>query len=363
MPLIILSRLVHPSILLSHFSFNFTLHRWKMFGLTWVAWAFTIVSVQHCSFFKMGPANLDYVSLDGMGFFYHAYYDDEKRDFLGCIQYKVDASWSGAAAFKASRVFGVVLAMISTSLLVMVNMMVLFLRLDDRRRLLHSMIRVLVPIAFVCSIFTLAVFSMDECQKDDMQCPPGAGGVVAIINMFVFAVLSVFVFLAPTPSQPVFALFKDAKTTRSKRTPSKRSKKAAFDDPREPRPNRALPLPAKSKRRKTHHRKKPRPAPPPAQFYPETPPSHERHEEIMVVSNAVDIHFQPLAPPSETFSDTTCSSERDQEIVVVANPNIQVDMIPAGRRTVTTFTHPDGSKTITCKIRQISERERMDPGV
>jgi hypothetical protein len=174
-----------------------------MFGLTWLAWAFTVVSVQHCSFFKMGPADLDYGSLDGMGFFYQAYYEHEKHDFLGCIQYNVDASWSGAA-FQASRVFGVVLAMISTLLLVMVNMMVLFVRLDDRRRLLHLIIRVLVPIAFVCSIFTLVVFSMDECHKDDMQCPPGAGGVVAIMNMFVFAVLSVLVFRAPTPSQPVY---------------------------------------------------------------------------------------------------------------------------------------------------------------
>jgi hypothetical protein len=312
----------------------------------------------------MGPANLDYDSLDGMGFFYQAYYDDDnKHDFLGCIQYKVDASWSGAAAFKASRVFGVVLAMISTLLLVMVNMMVLFLRFDHRRRLLHFMIRVIIPIAFVCSIFTLAVFSMDECQKDNMQCPPGTGGVVAIINMFVFALLSVLVFLAPTPSQPVFALFKDVKPTRSKRTRSKqRSKKVTFEDPREPRPNRALPV--KSKRRRTHHRKKPRPSAPaePAQFRPEE-----------------------AEPPSETFSDTgTCSSEHDQEIIeavansaepdqeiiVGANPNwvdtgtsIQVDVIPAGRRTVTTCIHPDGSKTITCKIHPISERERMDPGV
>jgi hypothetical protein len=119
------------------------------------------------------------------------------------LQYNVDASWSGAA-FQASRVFGVVLAMLSMLLLVMVNMMVLFVRLDDRRRLLHLIIRVLVPIAFVGSIFTLVVFSMDECQKDDMQCPPGAGGVVAIMNMFVFAVLSVLVFRAPTPSQPVY---------------------------------------------------------------------------------------------------------------------------------------------------------------
>lgn len=314
-----------------------------MFGLTWVAWAFTIVSVQHCSFFKMGPANLDYGSLDGMGFFYQAYYDDEKGNFLGCIQYKEDASWSGAAAFKASLVFGVVLAYISTLLLVMVNMMVLFVRLDDRRRLLHFMIRVLVLLAFVCSIFTLAVFSMDECQKDGIQCPPGAGGIVAILNMFVFAALSVLVFLAPTPSQPIFAFFKDEKPTRRKRTRSKqRSKKVTFEDLREPRPNRSLPV--KSKRRKIHHRKKPRLPPPPAlpaQFHPEA------------------------EPPSETFSDTSCSSERDQEIVVLANPNwvntsIQVDMIPAGRRTVTTRIHPDGSKTIEYKIRQISERELMD---
>jgi hypothetical protein len=61
--------------------------------------------------------------------------------------------------------------------------------------------------------------------------------------------------------------------------------------------------------------------------------------------------------------------------MVVANPNwvdmergtssIQVDMISAGRRTVTTRIHQNGSKTITCKIQPItgSERERMDPGV
>jgi hypothetical protein len=313
------SFIVHDPSILSHIRFNPALHRWSMFGLTWLVWTFTIVSVQHCSFFKMGPANLDYDSLDGMGFFYQAYYDvddDNKRDFLGCLQYKVDASWSGAAAFKASRVFGVVLAMISTLLLVMVNMMVLFVRLDDRRRVLHCMIRVLVPISFLCSVFTLAVFSMDECQKDDMQCPPGAGGVVAIVNMFVFAVLAVIVFLAPPPSQPVFALFKeDAKIPPKKRTHSKqRSKKVAFEDPREPRPNRSLPA-SKSKRRIAHHRKKPRPPPAPvesAQFHPEVEP--------------------PI--------DTTCSSEHDQEIIVVANPNwvnmettstssIQVD----GRRT------------------------------
>jgi hypothetical protein len=213
-----------------------------MFGLTWLAWVFTIVSVQHCSFFKIGPANMDYDSLDGMGFFYQAYYDDENRDFLGCIQYQVDASWSGAA-FESSRVFGVTLAMIFTFLVVMVNMMVLFVRLDNRRRLLYFIIRVLVPIAFVCSIFTLAVFSMGECQKNDIKCAPGAGGVVAIINMFVFAVLSVPVFLAPTPSQPVFVLFKDAKTTRSKGR-----KKVTFEDSREPKPKHSLP--AKSKRRK-----------------------------------------------------------------------------------------------------------------
>jgi hypothetical protein len=339
-----------------------------MFCLTWIAWAFTIVSVQHCSFFKMGPANLDYDSLDGMGFFYQAYYydDDNKHDFLGCIQYKVGNSWSGAVAFKASRVFGVVLAMISTLLLVMVNMMVLFIRFHQRRRLLHFMIRVIIPIAFVCSIFTLAVFSMDECQKDNMQCPPGTGGVVAIINMFVFALLSVLVFLAPTPSQPVFALSKDVKpTTRRKRTRSKqRSKKVTFEDPREPRPNRALPV--KSKRRRTHHRKKLKPPAPaePAQFHPEE--SESPSEMFSDTETCSSEHDQEIA----VLANSTETEEPDQEIIVLANPNwveistsIQVDVIPAGRRTVTTCTHSDGSKTITCKIQPISERERMDPGV
>jgi hypothetical protein len=37
----------------------------------------------------------------------------------------------------------------------------------------------------LCVFYACRFFSMDECQKDDMQCPPGAGGVVAIINMFV----------------------------------------------------------------------------------------------------------------------------------------------------------------------------------
>jgi hypothetical protein len=65
------------------------------------------------------------------------------------------------------------------------------------------------------------------------------------------------------------------------------------------------------------------------------------------------------------LSDTICSSERVQKIIIFDKNavDVQVDMIPAGRRTVTTFMHPDGSKTIACKIRQVSDCERvgMDP--
>jgi hypothetical protein len=329
-----------------------------MFGLAWLTWVFSIVSVQHCSFIKMGPANVDYDSLDAMGFFHQAYYDDKNRDFLGCIKYEVDASWSGT--FLAARFFSSFLALLSTLLLVMVNLMIIFIRAHSRRRLFHSIIRVLVPIAFLCSIFTLAVFSTDECKKDDFQCPPGAGGVVAIINTFVLAVLTVLVFLAPTPSQPVFVLFRVEETKKHKK------QVVTFQDPREPRPERWIPKPerphsSKSKKITTSKRNKSMLRAPSFRQAPPSEATSDTCSDRGMSPKRKTNKKKSMSPPSPRFRDAPLSettsgiwcSDQDHEMVEAVGIQFDPDVIDAGRR-----TRPQSSMS---PKRKSSKKKTMSP--
>lgn len=190
-------------------------------GLSWAAWVFAVVAVQHCSLVRMGPVKKNYDSLEGFGYFRRAYYDEESNDFLGCISYQGDTHWS--ATFEVSLVFGVALALIMTITLLLVNMMILFVCAHGTRRRFHCLLRVLVPCAWACSVLTLGVFSMDECKDNAVQCPPGAAGIVAMINTFVLGVLALLLFLMPTPKQPVFVSFVDTRTRPHKRV--------SFQDP------------------------------------------------------------------------------------------------------------------------------------
>lgn len=250
----------------------------------------TIVSVSHCSFFKIGNENINYHSLDNKGLFREAFYDNV-HSYRGCLSYADSAEWSGS--FKAARAFGVLTAISMTLAVIMVTFLILFATDHDLRQLLLLLLRIILPFALFSHLMIFTVFSVDECQIDGIKCPPGPVGIVAILNIAVLLTPTFLVFLTPPPTHSIFVPFWEVKKPRQ----------VSFaDDPRDMTRSRS-----------------------PTQRFRTPSPTKQRRVD-------------PETPRTDIEDD-------DDNVV-----DLKIEQVDGGIRTTRTVTRPDGSKTITYSI-------------
>mmetsp|Transcript_6050 Transcript_6050/g.12133 ORF Transcript_6050/g.12133 Transcript_6050/m.12133 type:complete len:334 (-) Transcript_6050:23-1024(-) len=176
--------------------------QWTLLGLIWFAFSMTYTSVTHCSFMRRGDPSKDYRELDQMGLFRVPYYDPFNHEMLGCVRYDSHSEWG--KSFKLARANAIFLLISLSVVTIMYTLSMLFLWQERRKFILHWICRCLILAALLFNTLLFIVFGGDDCNGDDMKCPPGAGAILAIVNEFALFSMTVLCILVPPPTFPYF---------------------------------------------------------------------------------------------------------------------------------------------------------------
>lgn len=185
--------------------------KWTVFALSWLSWLFGLIAISGCNLMKIGDSELGYGDLDSIGLFQVAYYSDLNDEFLGCISYDSAATWD--RGFKTSRAMAVLMMMCLTAIIILITPTVLFLTIRGMRLVFYYLARFLILPALVFNCFMFIFFGRDECAEEDTKCPPGAGGILAMMNVFIIAILAVLLFVTPVPAKPALGCYTEPESS------------------------------------------------------------------------------------------------------------------------------------------------------
>jgi hypothetical protein len=170
----------------------------------------------------MGGDDVDYKDMIAVGLFSHALYEDKYVDKLyGCARWSPDAIDDLDGAYNAARFFGAFGYIMHTLAFFITVVVMLFVR-HERVPLIWMILRGLVIVSFVCSLLIFTAYDTEGCEEfessplfiyyytsyvyayEDMNCVPGAGGIIAIFNVVLILASLVFSWLVCAPEKPVF---------------------------------------------------------------------------------------------------------------------------------------------------------------
>lgn len=172
--------------------------------LLWLGFALGYASVTHCSFVRKGDASKEYRSLEQMGVFKVPVYGNDE-ELLGCIRYDSGSEWD--ANFKIVRTVSVFLLSSLSILTILHTLSLLFLLQERRKRIIHWVGRVCIFPTLLFNSMLFIILGGNECKADDMQCRPGIGAMLAMLNELVIFVVALLYLLAPPPTHPVFVRY------------------------------------------------------------------------------------------------------------------------------------------------------------
>lgn len=177
------------------------------------------VSVTQCSFVRKGDPALEYKRLDQMGLFKVAMYDpaDDSR-MLGCVNY--DSRTEFDRNFQFARMNAILLVVSLSVITILHTLSVLFLVQHCRKAIILWICRILACSCLLFNALQFIVFGGEECNGEDMKCPPGAGAIVAMFNEIPIFVMVALLILVPPPENPVFVRYTSIPKGRSMRAPS-----------------------------------------------------------------------------------------------------------------------------------------------
>lgn len=155
-------------------------HRWTIFGLTILAWIFSVVTIAHCSFIVTDGY--------GEGLFSYEYNG-------GCEGYESN-DWMGTP-MKTARAFGVLANLAIGFAMVLVVALQLFL--GKFQKPLWIAVRILFSISFVCQSITFVFFAEEIC---DYSCNIGAASGIGIVNIFITIALITLSCMIAAPEKP-----------------------------------------------------------------------------------------------------------------------------------------------------------------
>lgn len=179
--------------------------RWTLLCLAWIAFVLSYVSVTHCSFMRKGDASLEYKSLEQQGFFSVGMYDPNNHEFLGCINY--DSRYEFGGSFKFARASAVLL-LLSLSVLTIGHTLSVYFLVGPRLKMIVLWIcRILSFASLLFNTLLFVVFGSQECNGEDMKCPPGPGAIVSMLNELAILCMAVLFLLVPPPENPVFVRY------------------------------------------------------------------------------------------------------------------------------------------------------------
>lgn len=178
--------------------------RYMMLVMITLAWALSIFSVRRCTLIMVSSKEDVSSQKFGMGIFSRAVYHE--GNMLGCLVYPEQALETLSGAFKASRVFGTVAALLM-SLVLVCGILQLFSTIAKDP--IWRAIRVMVSVALICQALVFLAFKSNTCRDTDLiECEIGSAGMMTIINCLVLLGLVVLSWAVPPPANPLFARFR-----------------------------------------------------------------------------------------------------------------------------------------------------------
>jgi len=162
-------------------------------------WTVCIAGVERCSFILVGPVGGSLADFSGVGFFKRAVYSD--GEVVGCIEYPDETKSEFDRVFLASRVFASVAALLMT-VVWLLNAAQLFV--NTAKEEMWFVIRVLLPSATIFQLLVFFVYRTETCvYTDSIECVPGQLGIWVILNVILMVALSVLVLTIPPPPHPL----------------------------------------------------------------------------------------------------------------------------------------------------------------
>ena len=178
-----------------------TCFRYMILIMITLAWALSIFSIQRCTLIMVSSKAAATSQKFGMGIFTRAVYHD--GNMLGCLAYPEEALKTFSGAFKASRVFGTIAALLM-SLVLVCGVLQLFTTIA-KDAIWHA-IRGMVSAALIFQTLVFLAFRSNTCQDSDLiECEIGSTGMATIINCLVLSGLVILSCVVPPPANPLFA--------------------------------------------------------------------------------------------------------------------------------------------------------------
>jgi hypothetical protein len=177
-----------------------------IFVLSWISFVFGLVSVSGCDFIRIGESNAEYGSMESLGLFRVPYHSEHDNSFLGCIAYDSAAEWD--RGFRNSRAMALLGMLCLSGIVLLITPAILFITNKGMRIVFYWLARFLVLPALFFNCMVFIMFGRDECAEG-ARCPPGSAGILAMINVFIIAILAVLLFVTGCPTNPVLGAYSD----------------------------------------------------------------------------------------------------------------------------------------------------------
>jgi hypothetical protein len=333
---------------------DLTTFRFILLSLFLFSWAVSVAGVSRCSFLMVGPAGEDISHFAGMGLFSRAIYYDGQ--VMGCVDYSSQMKDDFDPVFVAGRVFGVITAFFMTVVLILVILQVF---VDRYRVEMWFLVRLLLPCATLCQLFVFFVYKTQICNSSSqVECIPGQLGIWVIINVIIMTVLSFLAFVMPPPPHPIFAATKPLNQNQEQ------GQDQAVAQAKEQQPLQRF-LFSRTSVQKTSARRASSSIG--TSVLSEEAAQHGFSLERIVKINPLKSKRRPLGslqnptpvPPEGAFHYNSCPSVVSSTSTLDASPasmiTVSLEYSGTQKRIIKTVTHPDGSKTITTTVEELTD--------
>lgn len=173
--------------------------RYMILFMIILTWALTIFSIRRCTF-VMVSATADPSQKFGMGVFARAVYHE--GNMLGCLAYPEDVLDEFSGAFKASRVFGTIAALLMSFVLVC-GVLQLFTTIA--KDVVWFVIRGMVSASVLFQGLVFLIFKTSVCEEnEEIECSVGGAAMITVVNCLLLLGLAVLSCVVPPPANPVF---------------------------------------------------------------------------------------------------------------------------------------------------------------
>jgi hypothetical protein len=307
------------------------------FTMISLSWAVSLIGVQRCTFILIGPIGGGTNDYTGIGLYTRASYNVD--EMIGCLAYPDSVSNSFDTTFQAARAFGVVTALLMTIVLLL-SLIRLFTHVGSEKT--WCVTRALLPLAVACQLLVFLVYRTDMCTSSPefIECIPGGAGIIVIINIILLVGLSIFTLLMPPPSNPIFAVYRVHSNDEAHEGSSMTSSLAVGNG--EARvtasTNKAASLFTLQEELGSGE-----------DTDSDSLEDYEPKEKIIKIAPiAKTLGDVKIAPIAKTF-------EEPEETITIS-----MEFTDDEKKTIKTITHPDGSKTVTTTIEEISEESESE---